>query len=447
MFESLTEKLQKVFRRLSNQGKLTEQDVNDALREVRIALLEADVHFKVVKDFIARVRERAVGQEVLESLTATQQVIKIVHEELVSLLGEGAEGIRFASKPPTVILLCGLQGSGKTTTAAKLALWLRKQGRRPLLVAADVHRPAAVQQLKVLGQNLQIPVFSIDGSQDAVRIAHEALQQALVQGHDVVILDTAGRLHIDEEMMQEVRRVKEATQPHETLLVLDAMTGQDAVRVAEEFHRQLEVDGFILTKLDGDTRGGAAISIRAVVGKPIKFVGIGEKPDALDMFHPDRMAGRILGMGDVLTLIEKAQQAFDQKQMEELQHKLRRNQFDLNDFLQQMRQMQQMGPLDQLLKMIPGLGAQLKDVQIDPKELKHIEAIILSMTPEERANPHIINASRKRRIARGSGTSVHEVNELLSQFEEMRAMIRELNTLRSGGSKGKRRIRLPFFSG
>ncbi|GBC96617.1 Signal recognition particle protein [bacterium HR16] len=445
MFESLTEKLQKVFRRLSNQGKVTEQDVNEALREVRIALLEADVHFKVVKDFIARVRERAVGQEVLESLTATQQVIKIVHEELVSLLGDGAEGIHFAPKPPTVILLCGLQGSGKTTTAAKLALWLRKQGRQPLLVAADVHRPAAVQQLKVLGQNLQIPVFAIDNSKDAVRIAHEALQHAVQQGNDVVILDTAGRLHIDSEMMEEVRRVKEATQPNEILLVLDAMTGQDAVRVAEEFHRHLEVDGFILTKLDGDTRGGAAISIRAVVGKPIKFVGVGEKPDALDVFHPDRMAGRILGMGDVLTLIEKAQQTFDQKQVEELQRKLRQNQFDLNDFLTQMRQMQQMGPLDQLLKMIPGLGAQLKDVQIDPKELKRVEAIILSMTPEERANPHIINASRKRRIARGSGTTVHEVNELLSQFEEMRHMIRELNALQSGGGKGKRKIRLPFF--
>ncbi len=445
MFESLTEKLQKVFRRLSNQGKVTEQDVNEALREVRIALLEADVHFKVVKDFIARVRERAVGQDVLESLTATQQVIKIVHEELVSLLGDGAEGIRFAPKPPTVILLCGLQGSGKTTTAAKLGLWLRKQGRRPLLVAADVHRPAAVQQLKVLGQNLQIPVYALDDSKDAVRIAHEALQYAVEQGYDVVILDTAGRLHIDSEMMDEVRRVKEATQPNEILLVLDAMTGQDAVRVAEEFHRHLEVDGFILTKLDGDTRGGAAISIRAVVGKPIKFVGIGEKPDALDVFHPDRMAGRILGMGDVLTLIEKAQQTFDQKQVEELQRKLRQNQFDLNDFLMQMRQMQQMGPLDQLLKMIPGLGSQLKEVQIDPKELKRVEAIILSMTPEERANPHIINASRKRRIARGSGTTVHEVNELLSQFEEMRHMIRELNALQSGGGKGKRRVRLPFF--
>ncbi len=445
MFESLTEKLQKVFRRLSNQGKITEADVNEALREVRIALLEADVHFKVVRDFIARVRERAIGQEVLESLTATQQVIKIVHEELVSVLGDGAEGIRFAPKPPTVILLCGLQGSGKTTTAAKLGLWLRKQGRRPLLVAADVHRPAAVQQLKVLGQNLQIPVYAIDNCTDAVRIAHESLQTAVQQGNDVVILDTAGRLHIDSEMMDEVRRVKEATQPNEILLVLDAMTGQDAVRVAEEFHRNLEVDGFILTKLDGDTRGGAAISIRAVVGKPIKFVGIGEKPDALDVFHPDRMAGRILGMGDVLTLIEKAQQTFDQKQVEELQRKLRQNQFDLNDFLVQMRQMQQMGPLDQLLKMIPGLGAQLKDIQIDPKELKHVEAIILSMTPEERANPHIINASRKRRIARGSGTTVHEVNELLSQFEEMRHMIRELNALQSGGGKGKRRIRLPFF--
>ena len=445
MFESLTEKLQTVFRRLSNQGKVTEQDVNEALREVRIALLEADVHFKVVKDFIARVRERAIGQEVLESLTATQQVIKIVHEELVSLLGDGAEGIRFAPRPPTVILLCGLQGSGKTTTAAKLGLWLRKQGRRPLLVAADVHRPAALQQLKVLGQNLQIPVFAIDNSKDAVRIAHEALQYAVQQGHDVVILDTAGRLHIDNEMMEEVRRVKEASQPNEVLLVLDAMTGQDAVRVAEEFHRHLEVDGFILTKLDGDTRGGAAISIRAVVGKPIKFVGVGEKPDALDVFHPDRMAGRILGMGDVLTLIEKAQQTFDQKQVEELQRKLRQNQFDLNDFLMQMRQMQQMGPLDQLLKMIPGLGAQFKDVQIEPKELKRVEAIILSMTPEERANPHIINASRKRRIARGSGTTVHEVNELLSQFEEMRHMIRELNALQSGGGKGKRKIRLPFF--
>lgn len=445
MFESLTEKLQKVFRRLSNQGKLTEADVNEALREVRIALLEADVHFKVVRDFIARVRERTVGQEVLESLTATQQVIKIVHEELVSLLGDGAEGIRFAPKPPTVILLCGLQGSGKTTTAAKLALWLRKQGRQPLLVAADVHRPAAVQQLKVLGQNLQMPVFAIDNSKEAVRIAHEALQFAVQQGNDVVILDTAGRLHIDGEMMHEVRRVKDATQPNEILLVLDAMTGQDAVRVAEEFHRNLEVDGFILTKLDGDTRGGAAISIRAVVGKPIKFVGIGEKPDALDVFHPDRMAGRILGMGDVLTLIEKAQQTFDQKQVEDLQRKLRQNQFDLTDFLVQMRQMQQMGPLDQLLKMIPGLGSQLKDVQFDPKELKRVEAIILSMTPEERANPHIINASRKRRIARGSGTTVHEVNELLSQFEEMRHMIRELNTLQSGGGKGKRKVRLPFF--
>lgn len=445
MFESLTEKLQKVFRRLSNQGKLTEQDVNEALREVRIALLEADVHFQVVRDFIARVRERAIGAEVLESLTPTQQVIKIVHEEMVRLLGAGAEGIHFAPKPPTVVLLCGLQGSGKTTTAAKLALWLRKQGRRPLMVAADVHRPAAVKQLQVLGQNLQIPVYAVEGCQDAVRIAHEGLHHAISQGCDVVILDTAGRLHIDEEMMAEVRRVKEATQPNEILLVLDAMTGQDAVRVAEEFHRQLEVDGFILTKLDGDTRGGAAISIRAVVGKPIKFIGVGEKPDALDVFHPDRMAGRILGMGDVLTLIEKAQQAFDQKQVEELQRKLRQNQFDLNDFLSQMRQMQQMGPLDQVLRLIPGIGTQLKDVQIDPKELKRVEAIILSMTPEERSNPYIINASRKRRIARGSGTTVHEVNELLSQFEQMRQMIRELNSWQQGKGKGKRRPRLPFF--
>lgn len=444
MFETLTEKLQQVFRRLSNQGKLTEQDVNEALREVRIALLEADVHFKVVKDFTLRVRERAIGHEVLESLTAPQQVIKIVHEELVSLLGDGAEGIRFAHKPPTVILLCGLQGSGKTTTAAKLGLWLRKQGRRPLLVAADVHRPAAVQQLKVLGQNLQMPVYAIDGSKDAVHIGAQAVAHAMEQGYDVVIMDTAGRLHIDNEMMNEVARVKEATQPDEILLVLDAMTGQDAVRVAEEFHRHLEVSGFILTKLDGDTRGGAAISIRAVVGKPIKFVGLGEKPDALDVFYPDRMAGRILGMGDVLTLIEKAQQTFDQKQVEELQRKLRQDEFDLNDFLNQMRQMQRMGPLEQLVKLIPGLGSQLGDMQIDPKELKHVEAIILSMTPEERANPQIINASRRRRIARGSGTSAHEVNELLSQFEEMRRMIRELNALQSG-SKGKRKIRLPFF--
>ncbi|HET6456037.1 MAG TPA: signal recognition particle protein [Armatimonadota bacterium] len=442
MFESLSEKLQSVFKKLRGKGALTEADVNEALREVRLVLLEADVNFRVVKDFIARIRERAVGQEVLQSLTPAQQVVKIVNEELTNLLGGNEVGLKLAQKPPTIIMLAGLQGSGKTTTAAKLANTLRKQGRKPLLVAADIYRPAAIKQLQVLGDQIGIPVFTLGDKQDAVSIGKAAVASAQSNGQDVVILDTAGRLHIDEGMMDELKRLKAAISPNEVLLVVDAMTGQDAVNVAEQFNQALEVDGFIVTKLDSDARGGAALSIKAVTGHPIKFAGVGEKLDALEPFHPERMAGRVLGMGDVLSLIEKAESAFDQEKADELERRLRENKFDFEDYLEQLQQMRKMGPLDQLLGMIPGLNPkQMKGVEIDESQIGKVEAIIRSMTREERHHPEVMNGSRRRRIAAGSGTSVQEVNRLMNQFEQMKKMIRDLSDM----EQGRRPAKMPFF--
>lgn len=442
MFQGLSEKLQETFKRLRGKGKLTEDDVNEAMREVRMALLEADVNFKVVKDFVANVKERAIGSEVLESLSPGQQVIKIVNEEMVALMGGVSSKINISSKPPTVILLVGLQGAGKTTHGAKLANMLKKQGKHPLLVACDIYRPAAIKQLEVLGEQIKVPVFSL-GTEKPVKIAQESIRQANSQGQDVVIIDTAGRLHINEELMGELREIKSVVKPHEILLVVDSMTGQDAVNVAESFHKELGVDGVILTKLDGDTRGGAALSVKAVTGCPIKFAGIGEKMDAIEPFYPERMASRILGMGDVLTLIEKAQSAFDEKKAKEMEQKLRKQEFTLDDFLDQMQQLKKMGPLSSILEMIPGLGKQLKDVQINEKDMAHVEAIIHSMTPEERRKPVIIKESRKRRIAKGSGTSIQEVGRLIKQFEQMQKMMKQLTNNPGmggmlGGGKGKK---------
>lgn len=444
MFESLSEKLQNLFQKLKGKGSLSEQDVNDALREVRLVLLEADVNFRVVKDFVSKVKERAIGHDVLESLTPGQQVVKIVHEELISLLGGSNNTIQMASKPPTVIMLCGLQGSGKTTTAGKLANLLRRQGRSPLLVAADVYRPAAVKQLQVLGDQLNIPVFSLGDKANPVDIAKAAVSSAQSSGMNVVILDTAGRLHIDTELMQELSQIKESVSPNEILLVVDAMTGQDAVNVAEQFNSILEVDGFVITKLDSDARGGAALSIKAVTGKPIKFAGLGEKMDALEPFHPDRMASRILGMGDMLSLIEKAEAALDVKKAEELERKFRENKFDFDDYLDQMAQVRKMGPLDQILGMIPGLNMKkMKGIEIDENQVDRVEAIIKSMTKDERHHPEIINGSRKRRIANGSGTSIQEVNRLINQFDQMRKMMKDLTDMEQGGKRKSRS--LPFF--
>lgn len=443
MFQGLSEKLQETFKKLKGKGVLKEADVNEAMREVRVALLEADVNFKVVKDFVAKVKERAIGQEVFESLSPAQFVIKIVHEEMIALMGGTAGKIVIASKPPTVILLVGLQGAGKTTHAAKLANMLKKQGKHPLLVACDIYRPAAIKQLQVLGEQLDVPVFSL-GQESPVKIAEESIKQANAQGRDVVIIDTAGRLHINEELMTELRNIKDKVNPHEILLVVDAMTGQDAVNVAETFHSELGLDGVILTKLDGDTRGGAALSIRAVTGCTIKFAGIGEKIDALEPFHPDRMASRILGMGDVLTLIEKAQESFDEKKAKEMEEKLRKQEFNLDDFLEQMQQMKKMGPLSSILEMIPGsVGKQLKDAKIDEKDTARLEAIIRSMTVDERQKPAIIKDSRKKRIAKGSGTTVQEVGRLLKQFEQMQKMMKQFTTQGTfggfgGGKKGKK---------
>lgn len=428
MFESLTEKLQGVFDKLSRKGVLTEADVDTALKEVRIALLEADVNFKVVKQFIARVRERAIGAEVTRSLTPAQQVVKIVHEELIQLLGEPAR-LNLQGNPPHVVMLVGLQGSGKTTTAAKLALALRKQGQRPLLVAADTRRPAAITQLEVLGRQLDIPVHSEGQRTPPPQICANAVKRAKESAYSVVILDTAGRLHIDDELMHELEQVKQMAKPHEVLLVADAMTGQDAVRVAEEFHRRTGLTGLILTKVDGDARGGAALSIRSVTGVPIKFLGVGEKTDALETFHPDRLASRILGMGDVLSLIEKAQEHVDQAEAQLMEKKLRTATFDLEDFLKQLRQVKKMGPLSQLLEMIPGMGNLSKQLpqEITDQQFKRIEAIISSMTHEERHDPRILNGSRKRRIARGSGTTVQEVNELISQFRQVQRLMKQFS--------------------
>jgi signal recognition particle subunit SRP54 len=444
MFENLSARLQNVFSNLRNRGRLTEKDVDLALREVRMALLEADVNFKVARDFTARVRERAVGEEVMKSLTPAQQVIKVVQLELSDLMGGQAARIAFASRPPTVVMLVGLQGSGKTTSCAKLANLLRKQGHKPLLVAGDVYRPAAIKQLQVLGDQLGVEVFSMGDKTDPVDIAAAAVERGKAMNNSVVILDTAGRLHIDDQMMDELERIKSRVNPTEILLVVDAMTGQDAVNVASAFNDRLGIDGVILTKLDGDARGGAALSVRVVTGKPIKFVTTGEKLDALEQFHPERMASRILGMGDVLTIIEKAEEAFNAEQALKIEEKLRKEEFTLEDFLSQLQDVRKMGPLDQLLGMIPGLSKSkaLKGVSVDEKDLARVEAIIRSMTPAERRNPAIIGGSRKRRIAKGSGVRVQDVNALLKQFDQTRKMLKQFgDASRRGGPSRK----MPFM--
>lgn len=428
-FESLTEKLSAAFRSLRNKGKLTESDVKAAMREIKLALLEADVNFKVVKEFIRTVSDRCVGSEVLESLTAAQQVIKIVNEEMTALMGSQVSKIQIASAPPTVVMMVGLQGTGKTTHSGKLSMHFKKQGKRPLLIACDIYRPAAIEQLKIVGQAADVPVFSIDGEKNAVKIAKLGIDHAKKHGNDFVIIDTAGRLHLDETLMKELEDIKSTVSPTEILLVVDAMTGQDAVNVAQSFNEALDITGVLLTKMDGDTRGGAALSVKHVTGKPIKFIGTGEKLDALEPFHPDRMASRILGMGDVLTLIDKAQQAFDEKQARQLEEKLKKNAFTLTDFLMQMRQVKQMGPLENLIGMMPGVNPKaMQNAQIDEKQLDRIEAIILSMTPQERENPSIINAKRKIRIANGSGTKVEAVNRLLKQFAQMNQLFKQMNS-------------------
>jgi len=433
MFDNLTGKLQEVFKKLSKRGKLTEADVDEALREVRLALLEADVNFKVVKEFIARVRVRAIGAEVSEALNPAQQVIKIVHEELLTTLGEAAP-LDLSGSSPHVIMLVGLQGSGKTTTAAKLAVRLRGMGNRPLLVAADTYRPAAVAQLETLGKQLNLPVHSQGTQVPPPDICKNGLRLAREQNYSVAVLDTAGRLAIDDQMMVELEAIKKIAQPREILLVSDAMTGQDAVRTAEEFHRRVGLTGLILTKIDGDARGGAAISIRAVTGVPIKFLGVGEKTDALEVFHPDRLATRILGMGDMLTLIEKAQEHFDQEQAAKTAQKMMEARFDMEDFLQQLQQVKKLGPIGGLLDMIPGLGSMKQQIDANEAEasMKQIEAIIHSMTPIERQQPDLINGSRKRRIARGSGTTVQDVNQLLRQFREMQRMMKQFGKGKGG---------------
>ncbi|WFD08971.1 signal recognition particle protein [Tepidibacter hydrothermalis] len=446
IFEGLAEKLQNTLGKLKSKGKLNEKDVKDAMREVKLALLEADVNFKVVKEFVNKVKERAVGQEVMESLTPGQHVIKIVNEELTDLMGNVQSKISFASKPPTVIMLVGLQGAGKTTTGGKLGGLLKKQGKKPLLVACDVYRPAAIKQLQVVGNQLEIPVFSMGDKESPVNIAKEGINHALSHNNDVVIIDTAGRLHIDELLMDELKNIKTEVKPHEILLVIDSMTGQDAVNVAENFNEALGIDGVVLTKLDGDTRGGAALSVRSVTRKPIKFIGMGEKLDDLEAFHPDRMASRILGMGDVLSLIEKAEQAIDVKKAKELEAKIKNQEFDFEDFLTQMEQVKNLGPLNKIMEMIPGMSGskELKNLSFDDKEIRRIEAIIKSMTKKERRDPSILNASRRRRIANGSGTKVHEVNRLVKQFEQTKKMMKQFGNLEKSMKKGGK-MKLPFF--
>ena len=447
MFESLGEKLNNAFKKFRNKGKLTEADVKAGMREIKLALLEADVNFKVVRDFIKIVSERAVGAEVLESLLPAQQVVKIVNEELTRLMGGSQAKLTIASKPPTVIMMVGLQGAGKTTHAGKLAGMYKKQGKRPLLVAGDVYRPAAIKQLEVVGEKLGIPVFSMGDKVSPVEIAREGVKYANQKGYDMVFIDTAGRLQIDEALMDELKNIKAEVQPHEILLTVDAMIGQESVNVAETFNELLDITGVILTKLDGDTRGGAALSIRYVTGKPIKFVGMGEKLDAIEPFHPDRMASRILGMGDVLTLIDKAQAAFDEKQAAELEEKMRKQTFTLDDYLEQLAQLKSMGNLEQLMGMMPGVkpGA-LKDAKIDESVLARTEAIIRSMTRKERENPDLINASRKKRIAAGSGTTVEDVNKLLKQFDQMLKMMKQFSSMGKSkqGKKMLGRMKMPF---
>lgn len=435
-FDSLSEKLGNIFKRLRSRGKLSEADVKEVMREIRMALLSADVNYKVAKDFVAQVSERATGSDVLESLTPAQQVIKIVNEELTSFMGGENDKIKFSSKPPTVVMLCGLQGAGKTTHCAKLALYFKNMGKRPLLVACDIYRPAAVLQLQVMGEKAGVPVFTMPEGTDPVTIAKKALNHAKDHGHDIVFLDTAGRLHIDDTLMTELQNIKSEVSPKEIILTVDAMTGQDAVNVAKSFDEKLDITGVLLTKTDGDTRGGAALSVKYVTGKPIKFIGTGEKLGDLEPFHPDRMASRILGMGDVLSLIEKAEQSFDEKKALELEEKIRENRMDLNDFLDNMQQLKNMGPLDQIIGMVPGLNKQaLKGAEIDEKQITRTEAVILSMTPKERENPEIINASRKKRIAAGCGLKVEDVNRLLKSFEQMKTMMKRV----PGFSHAKRR--------
>ncbi|NLV76398.1 MAG: signal recognition particle protein [Tissierellia bacterium] len=445
VFESLSEKLQNALGKLKGKGKLSEKDVDIAMREVRLALLEADVNFKVVKDFVNKVKTRAVGAEVMESLTPGQQVVKIVNEELTNLMGEKEEKLNLSPTPPTVILMCGLQGAGKTTTSGKLAYNLKKQNKKPLLVACDVYRPAAIKQLEVVGERVGVPVFSMGDKKNPVDIAKAAMEYGRKNSNDCIIIDTAGRLHIDEELMDELKNIQAAVNPQEVLLVVDAMTGQDAVNVAESFNDILDITGIILTKLDGDARGGAALSIRAVTGKPIKFVGMGEKIDQLEPFHPDRMASRILGMGDVLSLIEKAQASIDEKKALELEKKIRSQQFTLDDFLDQLDQMKNLGPLDELIGMIPGVNAKaMKGLNVDEKEIVKIQAIIQSMTPDERENPVIIDSSRRKRIAMGSGTNVQDVNRLLKQFKETKKMMKRFNDMEKTMKK-KGKFGFPFF--
>lgn len=445
-FESLSDRLQSVIKKIRGSQKITEDDLKETLREVRMALLEADVNFKVVKDFVARIKERAMGQEVQASLTPGQFIIKIVNEELTDLLGGTQSKLTVASKPPTVIMLVGLQGAGKTTTAGKLANHLRKNGKKPLLVAGDVYRPAAIKQLQVLGEQLNMPVFTLGDKVSPVEIAKQAMGKAFSLACDTVIIDTAGRLHINEELMGELQDIKKTVKPHEILLVVDAMTGQDAVAVAEAFNNDLGIDGLIVTKLDGDARGGAVLSVKAVTGCPVKFVGVGEKLDALETFHPDRMASRILGMGDVLSLIEKAQSVFNAEDAARLEKKMRKEEFTLEEFLEQMQQVKKLGSLESILGMLPGMGnisQKLKDANVDEKEMARVEAIIRSMTPSERRHPNIINGSRRKRIAAGSGMRVQDVNKLLKNFEQSKLMMKKLKGMNKFASKGK--FNLPFM--
>jgi len=431
MFENLSEKLQSIFKNLKRRGKLNEKDVDSVLREVRMALLEADVNLKVVKDFIKTVKEKAIGQEILTSLTPAQTIIKIVKDELCELMGSTFSKLSFAPQPPTIFMLVGLQGSGKTTSVAKLGGYFKKQGRSPLMVAADIYRPAAIKQLQVLGEQMDIPVFSLGDKQDPVNICNAAIKKAADLTCDIIIIDTAGRLHIDEELMEELQNIKSRVTPHEILLVVDAMMGQESVNVAKTFEEKVGLDGIILTKMDGDARGGAALSVKSVTGKPIKFVGMGERTDALEPFHPERMASRILGMGDVLSLIEKAESTFDAAKVEELEKKIRSQSFNLEDFLEHLQQVKNMGPLDQLVGMIPGLSsvANVSDIKVDEKQFKRLEAIIYSMTPEERRNPDIIKSSRKKRIAEGSGNNVGDVNKLLKQFKHVGKMLKQVSNI------------------
>ena len=431
-FEGLSSRLQEITRKLSGKARITESDLKDVLREVKLALLEADVNYKVVKEFIASIQEKALGQDVLKSLTPGQQVVKIVRDELTELLGGTESKVNFSSNPPTIIMMVGLQGSGKTTTAGKLANLFRKQGKKPLLVACDVYRPAAIKQLQVVGAQLNIPVYANENSKDVVHIAKQAKEVAMSKLNDVIILDTAGRLQIDEDLMQELYNLKQTIKPHEILLVVDAMTGQEAVNVAQTFDERVGIDGIVLTKLDGDTRGGAALSVKKVTGKPIKFVGTGEKMNELEVFHPDRMASRILGMGDMLAVIEKAEEAFDQEEAEKLEKKMRKNELDLDDYLSQIRQMRKMGSFSSLLKLIPGMN-KFKDIKVDDKEFDKIEAIICSMTTKEKRNTKLLNASRRIRIAKGSGTTVQDINKFIKSYEMTQKMMKQMK--QNGGMK------------